>query len=402
MKYPETRREIVDDPVQEKTMVIVGDLHYEADEEETFKQAHAQIRALNPDIVISLGDMGGYSHCGTRSSFEEGHRFFSTFSCPFYAVLGNHDFEGPEFSSDEASIRAWCEALGAPSPYQAVDLGGAMAVLLSQTEYRSNLGTEGEVRLDPGQIAWFRQILRQTQTQPVFVFSHAPILGSGLRVLQDIHLRNPNAWLNHAEGASQFIPMVQASDRVRLWFSAHNHLGQDYPDSVTTVGQCTFVHVGVIGSRSRDGKHQSRLLKFDCEGWRMFSLDHITGDLRADFTSRYETGEVVRLFTPSESVGGRHFPPAPCPTGKDRLAIGNSVFLIYRGMLVEYDADLGAPLGVVAEGMEDWILSSDGERIIARNASGECCIFARSVLGRFFTVHAPNPFLVNRGRDETS
>ena len=381
-------------------MVVVGDLHFETDEEDTFTRAHTHIRSLCPDVVVSLGDLGGYSHCGTRLSFEEGHKFFSTFDCPFYAVLGNHDFEGPEFSSDEASIRAWCEVLGTSTPHQAVDLGGAVGVLLSQTEYRTNPGTQGEIRLDAAQIAWLSQLLRtQQQHQPIFVFSHAPILGSGLRILQDVHLRNPNAWLNHADGAAQFMPLVQASPQIRLWFSAHNQLGQDYPDSVSTVGECTFVHVGVIGARSRDGKHQSRVLKFTRLGWQLFSLDHLTGELRTDFQCQYKTGALRRLFTPTESSGDRYFPPPPCPVAPDRLAIGNSVFLLYRGMLVEYDADLAAPLGVVAEGLADWIVSRDNDRLVARNEAGDYRTFERSSFGRFFTVHAPNPFLLDLESD---
>jgi len=65
-------------------------------------------------------------------------------------------------------------------------------------------------------------------------------------------------------------------------------------------------------------------------------------------------------------------------------------------MLVEYDADLAAPLGVVAEGLTGWLITREGDRLVARSECGDHHIFERTPFGRFFTVFAPNPFLLER------
>ena len=274
------------------------------------------------------------------------------------------------------------------------DLGDAVGVFLSQTEYRTNRGTEGEVHLDRTQVQWLEKQLTQAHA-PTFVFSHAPILGSGIRILQEVHLRHPNAWLNHADGAEQFQSMVRRSPLTRLWFSGHNHLGQNYVDSVTTVGNCTFVHVGVIGSRSRDGLRQSRVLKYNRKGWRLFSLDHTTGDLRADFECHYDAEEVRCLFSPTDT-SGRYFPPPPMPTGSEQLMIGRSVFLLHRGMLLEYNAELAAPLGVVATEVDGWKVTCEGGHLIGVGPDGMKTIFKPNPWGWFFKVHSPNPYLNNQ------
>ncbi|CAN0347159.1 unnamed protein product [Discosporangium mesarthrocarpum] len=57
-----------------------------------------------------------------------------------------------------------------------------------------------EVFIDDAQMEWFEDQLRQhpkSEGWKVLVFTHAPPMGSGLRVLQDVHIKNQCAWLNH-------------------------------------------------------------------------------------------------------------------------------------------------------------------------------------------------------------
>jgi hypothetical protein len=76
------------------------------------------------------------------------------------------------------------------------------------------------VYIDEAQLQWFALTLAQYPAEAgwkVFVFTHAPPMGSGLRVLQNVsvcdvpsvislyylvcqvHVKNGCAWLNHAE-----------------------------------------------------------------------------------------------------------------------------------------------------------------------------------------------------------
>ena len=110
------------------------------------------------------------------------------------------------------------------------------------------------------QVRWFENLLIDHPSKDgwrVFVFTHAPPNGSGLRVLQENHVVNGCCWLNHSDEqkCSKFINLVREHRCVKAWFSGHFHLGQDYQDSITfpTIdpkdgpypnrGSCVFVQV---------------------------------------------------------------------------------------------------------------------------------------------------------------
>ena len=54
----------------------------------------------------------------------------------------------------------------------------------------SNPFSVHEVHVDAEQLAFFRQALAEAAGRPVVVFTHAPILGSGLKVVQTVHVKN--------------------------------------------------------------------------------------------------------------------------------------------------------------------------------------------------------------------
>jgi hypothetical protein len=51
----------------------------------------------------------------------------------------------------------------------------------------------------------------------------------------------------------RFIQLVEQHPNIKLWFSGHFHLSQNYADSISVVGSCAFVQTGVIGECNRDG-----------------------------------------------------------------------------------------------------------------------------------------------------
>ncbi|HEX7375578.1 MAG TPA: metallophosphoesterase, partial [Pirellulales bacterium] len=106
-------------PAKKHRFAVVGDLHYETPQDASYQAARTQILGLAPEAVVQLGDQGGYSHCGTWQSFMEGLDFLQGFDRPFATLLGNHDMEGPQYTSDAEAVAAWCEAFDAPTPYRA-------------------------------------------------------------------------------------------------------------------------------------------------------------------------------------------------------------------------------------------------------------------------------------------
>lgn len=57
---------------------------------------------------------------------------------------------------------------------------------------RSNPFSVHEVHVDGEQLAFFRAQLERAAAanRPVVVYTHAPILGSGLKVVQTVHVKN--------------------------------------------------------------------------------------------------------------------------------------------------------------------------------------------------------------------
>lgn len=383
-------------PAKKHRFAVVGDLHYETPQDASYRAARTQILGLTPEAVVQLGDQGGYSHCGTWQSFMEGLDFLQGFDRPFATLLGNHDMEGPQYTSDAEAVAAWCEAFDAPTPYRVFTLGSALAVCVSTTRFRANRGCCHEVFIDDEQLAWFDHVLSQNQKRPTFVFSHAPVLGSGLRVLQSIHLKCPNAWLNHTDRPERFIQLVHRHPQIKLWFSAHNHLGQNYPDSFSRVGSCTFVHTGVIGDVSRDDARHSRLVDHDQHGYVLSTIDHRSGETVANFRYDYATGIGETLSPHTATNGEVHFAPPPFPNGAATLAAGRSVFALSRGMLVEFDAELKAPIGVVAQDLVGAEVRSVGGELHLLSARGAVQVVRPNAAGRYSRVFEPNPRLEQR------
>jgi hypothetical protein len=372
-------------------LAVLGDLHYEPAEHQAFAAARKQLGKLAPDFIVQLGDHGGYSHCGSWQSFEEGRDYLAGFGRPYHTLVGNHDLEGFEYATDAESVAAFCRAFGLERPYYAVDWGPALGIFLSSTRFRDNPHSHHEVYIDDVQVEWFERTLREHRERPTFVFSHAPIFGSGVRVLQSVHLMCPNAWLNHTDRPERFLRIVEDHRQIKLWFSAHNHLGQHYHDSISILNGCAFVHTGVIGEVSRDGRRHSRAIDCDDRGLTLHTQDHLKKTLVADLRMSYGDNACERLTAGGNGDSHLHFSPPAIPTGAERWEFGESVFALARGMLVEFDRALEAPLGVVAHGLERPSVAMHEGRLVVEDSAGRFEVAANSQ-GRFWQVYAPNPW----------
>ena len=176
------------------------------------------------------------------------------------------------------------------------------------------------------QIDWFENLLQQHSAKDGWrvIFSHVPIIGSGLNVLQENQVVDGCCWLNHNDDKSRnvFIDLVREHSCIKAWFSGHFHLCHDYyqdsikvsykmdsssvfimlnfsslmllytqlPDVNGKRGQCTFIQTSVMSSRAtRDDYQQSRLLRGNQNGFDICTVDHQkNGEVRVDATVRYE------------------------------------------------------------------------------------------------------------------
>jgi hypothetical protein len=140
------------------------------------------INCIGPDFVIHCGDFTGLCDMG---NYEFGCRIMDQLTCPWYAVLGNHDTWYP-------GVRAAFSARMDLPPgccHYARDLAG-MRVLFLDVAYWTSAGGETSPYLDKdlydsGQIAgmgptlaeldWLDSELRECRDRPAILVSHAPL-----------------------------------------------------------------------------------------------------------------------------------------------------------------------------------------------------------------------------------
>lgn len=417
-----------DDPTA-YTIGILGDLHLDPrDLEDSMTGREHMIKALgdrrNPTpnkFICSLGDLGESKDClgtgelfsGTTPCFELANEFLTGFGVPFDVCGGNHDLEGiDEFNTDGENLKHYMRHLGKETPQFAHEVAEKVVVMgLGSTAFRTATYTSHEVAIDPDQLHWFETTIKNypaSEGWTVFLFSHAPIIGSALRVLQTNHVVNGCCWLNHTDpiASKKFIQVCRENSCIKAWFSGHFHLSHDYEDSITfpggnNRGSCVFAQTGVMTARStRDGRKHSRFLRGNSEGFEICTLDHSKGGIvRLDATIKfadfcevpegadmdmmeegarcetivfahkhadYDHDQWFQAYVPQENDGnyvvnvdgtlnhmdsgvdyGVHeevswWHMKDPSTGKDGAVLG-----CHNGMIIEYDAQTLAPLGMV-------------------------------------------------------
>jgi len=419
----------------EFTVAILGDLHLDPRKMEDYYAGRDHFLPILEDAksrgveaaLVSLGDLGESKSvrpeetdelfAGTTACHELAAEFLSSFGVPYEVIGGNHDLEGiDEFLTDEANLEAMLRVHKKPTMHFKRQIAEkTLLVGLGSTVFRTAKYTSHEVTIDDEQLAWFEDLVSShpsTDGWKIFVFTHAPPIGSGLRVLQENHVVNGCCWLNHSGGkngdprtTTKFIELVREHRCIKAWFSGHFHLGQDYQDSITfpTIprelgpypnrGSCVFAQTSVMRSgTSRDKRQQSRLLRGNKDGFEICTVNHIDGgSVRLDATitytdSNHEVGvyahehaeleandNFVKVYSPSsgdecyvsydEEEGVSIDPTNGCTVDGDTIAWWHMscgrVLGVYDGRLIEYEPSTLAPLGLVV-GQDEL----EGKRVI--------------------------------------
>jgi len=397
------------------------------------------LKASPNPFLVSLGDLGESKDCtgsgslyaGTTECFTLVREFLDGFETKFNIVGGNHDLEGlDEFQTDEENLEAYLRILGKETPQFCTEIAPKVVVVgLGSTAFRTAPYTSHEVAVDAGQVEWFEKCIAEHPAEDgwqVFCFSHAPIIGSGLRVLQECHVVNGCCWLNHNDAviSKKFIEIVRTNSCIKGWFSGHFHLSHDYEDSITfpggnNRGSCVFAQTGVMTARSsRDGRRQSRLVRGNSTGFEVCTIDHKReGEVRLDATVTYtescdvegEQCEVVTFahkhedydhdlwfsaYVPQDEDGCYVDEPDGALDGdfssrdpvcwwhmKDGAVLGG-----HNGMIIEYDSNSLAPLGMVVSRDE---LVNKSVAVIDDEWDGNALVLYDDVTGEC-TVVQPN------------
>lgn len=401
-------------------VAVVGDLHMDPRTMEDYEVGRQHFLRIFEETscrddnmaLVSLGDLGESKSvrpmetnelfAGTTECHLLAAEYLRSMGVPYEVVGGNHDLEGiDEFSTDQANLDLFLKAHNKPAPQFIRYIADKTALVgLTSTVFRDAKYTSHEVTIDEKQLNWFEDVCKThpaSEGWKIFVFTHAPPNGSGLRVLQENHVVNGCCWLNHSneKQCRKFIELVREHRCLKAWFSGHFHLGQDYQDSITfpTVdpsegpypnrGSCVFAQTSVMRSgTSRDGRQQSRIIRGNNQGFEICTVDHSQhGSIRVDATITYtdcnhEVGvhthedittqgddQLFKVYAPC--AGDKYHPPDEnlipynefgelhfdTPITFDSKAwwymADGRVLGLLNGNMIEYDRSTLAPLGLV-------------------------------------------------------
>ena len=233
---------------------VLGDLHIDPRKMEDYEVGRAHIRAIIEDAkqklgrgndedseqssgvaLVSLGDLGESKNCehnddnpfelfaGTSQCHDMAAEFLGSFGVPYEVIGGNHDLEGiDEFDTDAKNLRRFLASHNKETPQFCRQIAEkTLLVGLCSTIFREAKYTSHEVIIDDDQIRWFEDLVKSKPADEgwrIFVFSHAPPNGSGIRIIQENHVVNGCCWLNHSDekNCRKFIEIVRENRCIKV------------------------------------------------------------------------------------------------------------------------------------------------------------------------------------------
>lgn len=203
--------------------LVVGDWGQGSDQQRAVAGAMGDVASNTASrFVISTGDnfyprgVASVNDPQFRDSFEEIYAS-PALQTPWYAVLGNHDYEGSPNAEIAYSNRSsrwrmparyWAQEMqaeGSAATFYFLDTT-PIARLSNAAAHVPMLGSSGEAR---EQLEWFEQRLAADRSAWKIVVGHHPILSSG----------------NHGESealAERVKPLLERY-RVQAYFNGHDH-----------------------------------------------------------------------------------------------------------------------------------------------------------------------------------
>jgi 3',5'-cyclic AMP phosphodiesterase CpdA len=148
----------------ELRLAVVGDTqpNFLSRKYPVFKKQIGQINALEPDVVVNLGDqIYGYGLFRTRREWGRYDALVKAVRAPYFRIPGNHDV----FS--RRSERTYIERYG--RPFYSVDVKGFHLIFLDTMEN----GVWGKI--GPIQLEWLKKDLDSRPGAATFVFTHVPV-----------------------------------------------------------------------------------------------------------------------------------------------------------------------------------------------------------------------------------
>lgn len=272
-------------------IALIGDLQYATAEEERLADKFKAIRDLSPDYAVMMGDFGG-SHSKSDEGYLETKYHMDLLGCDYSMIFGNHDVEyraGEPVTFDPA---AKLKEIFGKEPFTSTVIGGVLLICVSaERQPAEGMITINSVYLSDERFEWIKDELRRHPGMPTILFTHAPAAGCGIRRWLPLHCAAMDGYLDQAFNAARWQELPREFPQIRLWCSAHIHMGHDYDSAITEAFGTLHVSCGAMTVCARDDLRQTRIIDVGDDMRAVIStFEHSAGTLRTD-AATYLTGD---------------------------------------------------------------------------------------------------------------
>jgi tartrate-resistant acid phosphatase type 5 len=222
--------------------LVLGDWG-RANSQDQLRVAEAMSRIARidrPRFVISTGDnfyANGVANDADQLWAEVFEKVYTdeTLQCPWYAVLGNHDYRGNEDAEIAYGARSprWTMPARYYSRVESVGAGETAEFFFLDTtplaSHRPRLWTKWLQNADPGQqLEWLERSLRRSSARWKIVVGHHPVVSAGPHLAE-------------AELVASIKPVMERYG-VQAYFSGHEHNLQHHVESGVNYFVCGAGH----------------------------------------------------------------------------------------------------------------------------------------------------------------
>ena len=256
-------------------IALIGDLQYWMPWEEKLDFKMKQVAAAEPDFAVMMGDFGG-SRMRDPDGYRETKEHLDLIGCPYQVIFGNHDVEYSSEYCFDFDPFATCREIFGIEPYGAFVMNGVLVICVTiERQPLENMRTIHAVYVSDPQFAWIEDRLKAHPDMPTVLITHAPMAGSGLRCDRPLHCAALDTYIDQTYDFGRWPDLLRRFPQIKVWCSAHYHLGHDYDTAITEKDGVVHVSCGVMTCCSRDQSKHTRILDItDDKKLIVSTLDH--------------------------------------------------------------------------------------------------------------------------------
>lgn len=353
-------------------IAFIGDLQYWKAEVENLGYKMKQIAAHSPDLAIVMGDFGG-SKMRSVEGFEETKRHVELIGCPWQGIMGNHDVEyNEEYMRDFDPVDTFKKVFG-KEPYSATVIDGVLVLCVTiERQPIETIRTIHAVYVSDKQYEWVKEQLKKHAGMPAVLVTHAHMAGAGIRCDRPLHTSATDTYLEQTFNPERWQALIKEFPQIRVWCSAHLHMGHGYNSAITYRDKVMHVSCGVMTCCTRDESCNTRFIDIKDGKLSVLTLDHNNDkELTLDATLDLNAGEPPkgRYYIPKKGeilVGAEDGPVTVYKhPSLDRYYVATE-----NDLLWEYDGSLWDFTGTVAYEEKIKSLSADADRLYIEFADG--------------------------------